>query len=65
MDGFTSEAVFMSADRAHEEVDMVLVYTPARAVRCLTVETVGFLALRCRQAPGQVLLVNLRGCYLQ
>ena len=59
MDRLTSEAVFLPTHRAYEEVDMVLVDTPSRAVSSLAVEAVPSLALCCLKTASKVLFIYL------
>ena len=59
VDGATRQAVLMTTHWTAEEVDQVLVETPAMAVRCLAVVAIASLALRRVQAAAQVPLVHL------
>lgn len=58
VNGLTGQTVLLLTDWTREEVDQVLVDTPARAVIGLAVEAVPFLALCCHQTALEMFLVN-------
>jgi hypothetical protein len=58
MNGLTSETVFFVTNRTSEEIDKVLVDTPAPTVCGLAVEAVLFLAFCRHQASLQVLFIH-------